>query len=127
MLDRIAIISIPVSDQQAAKAFYRDVMGFVIVAEAPMGPARNWVQLRLPGTGTTITLVNWFDTMPAGSLRGGVIETADVNATRTALVARGVTASSVQAAPWGRYFTMSDPDGNGWVIQQRPETGGPAT
>ncbi|MFT4047944.1 MAG: VOC family protein [Solimonas sp.] len=35
-----AIVSVPVSDQQRAKHFYRDVLGRGLVREEPMGPDR---------------------------------------------------------------------------------------
>jgi catechol 2,3-dioxygenase-like lactoylglutathione lyase family enzyme len=118
MFNRISVISIPVSDQKAAKAFYTGVMGFRVLVEAPMGPDQSWVQLGIGDSGTSITLVTWFDSMPAGSLRGIVLETADIEATRAELAARSVFPSEIKAEPWGRYFTLSDPDGNGWVIMQ---------
>jgi catechol 2,3-dioxygenase-like lactoylglutathione lyase family enzyme len=37
-INRIAIVSIPVSDQQKSKAFYRDVLGFEVIRDNPMGP-----------------------------------------------------------------------------------------
>ena len=43
------IVSVPVSDAQRAKHFYRDVLGFDVVRESPMGPNRHWIQLTPPG------------------------------------------------------------------------------
>ena len=43
------IISVPVSDQQRAKSFYRDVLGFALVREEPMGPGMSWIQWRRRG------------------------------------------------------------------------------
>jgi len=50
-------------------------IGFITVTEHPgvMGPGRDWIQMAAPGGGSGITLVNWFDTMPAGSLQGTVL------------------------------------------------------
>lgn len=115
---RIDIISVPVSNQEHAKSFYRDVLGFEVVRDNPMGPGQQWVQMGLPGTETTITLVTWFDAMPAGSLHGMVLDTLDIDATRDELVGRELNISEIQDAPWGRYATFTDPDGNGWVLQQ---------
>lgn len=115
---RIDVMSVPVSDQDRAKSFYRDVLGFEVVRDNPMGPGQQWVQLGLPGAETTITLVTWFDAMPAGSLRGMVLDSADIDATWNELVGRGLQISAPQDAPWGRYATFTDPDGNGWVLQQ---------
>jgi uncharacterized glyoxalase superfamily protein PhnB len=45
-----------------------------------------------------------------------VIEDAD--AARAELMSRGIEASDVQEMPWGRFVFFSDPDGNGWSLQQ---------
>ncbi len=115
---RIDIISVPVSDQAAAKLFYTEVLGFGILRDDPMGPDQRWVQLSLPGAETSITLVTWFEAMPPGSLRGVVLDTLDIEGTHGTLRERGLDISDVSEAPWGRYATFSDPDGNGWVLQQ---------
>ncbi|MFK7803272.1 MAG: VOC family protein [Anaerolineae bacterium] len=117
-IKRIAIISIPVKDQELSKSFYRDILGFTVVRDNPMGPNQQWVELAPPGAETSITLVTWFDDMPPGVVKGTVIETDDIESTHAELKARGLELSDLQAAPWGQYATFSDPDGNGWVLQQ---------
>jgi catechol 2,3-dioxygenase-like lactoylglutathione lyase family enzyme len=115
---RIDIVSLPVADQQAAKQWYTERLGFTVVRDNPMGPEQRWVQLGIPGAETSITLVTWFRNMPAGSAQGLVLVTDDVAADHAALRARGVAIGELEDAPWGRYATFSDPDGNGWVLQQ---------
>jgi uncharacterized glyoxalase superfamily protein PhnB len=44
----------------------------------------------------------------------------DVEAARAELVQRGVEVSDVQTFPWGSFVFFSDPDGNGWSVQQVP-------
>jgi catechol 2,3-dioxygenase-like lactoylglutathione lyase family enzyme len=117
-ITRIAVVSIPVRDQQAAKAFYRDVLGFVVVRDTPRGPDQRWVQLAPDGSATSITLVTWFPNMQPGGITGLVLDTDDVVAMHAALQARGLALSPVESAPWGQYATFDDPDGNGWVLQQ---------
>ena len=120
MKKRLAIVSVPVSNQKKARDFYVEVMGFVLLREAPMGKERQWVQLALPEDDTSITLVTWFETMPAGSLRGAVINTNDIETYHAELIGKGAAPSKIATAPWGRHFTLADPDGNGWVVQQNP-------
>lgn len=116
-LKHLQVMSLPVSDQDRAKAFYVGTLGFSLVSDTEMGPLR-WVQVR-PGDGqASITLVNWFPSMPAGSTKGTVIESDDLDADIASLSARGVRFDGeVQAAPWGRYITFDDPDGNGLILQ----------
>jgi predicted enzyme related to lactoylglutathione lyase len=62
-------------------------------------------------------LVTWFDSMPAGSSRGTVLEVGDVAAARDAIAGRGVDVGELQTAPWGTFVELSDPDGNGLILQ----------
>jgi len=84
----IEIISIPVTDQQAAKAFYLK-LGFEIIVEANF-EKQTWIQMAFPGSPVSITLVNWFPEMPAGSVRGFVIKTDDLDNEIKELRAKGL-------------------------------------
>jgi catechol 2,3-dioxygenase-like lactoylglutathione lyase family enzyme len=70
-ISKVQLFSIPVSDQDRAKAFYVDTLGFDLVTDAAMGPDMRWVMVSPPGAQTAITLVTWFPSMPAGSLGPG--------------------------------------------------------
>ena len=115
----IEIVSVPVADQDRARAFYVDVLGLELIRDTEMGPGMRWVQLGAPGgRGTTITLVTWFESMPAGSQQGLVLETDDLDGDVERLRAAGLDfPDGVQDQPWGRYVTLADPDGNGLVLQ----------
>ncbi len=117
-LQRIDIVSIPVSDQPASKAWYTEKLGFVVLRDNPMGPDQQWVQLGIPGAETSITLVHWFPNMPPGSQQGLVLTTEDINVAHQQLSGRGVELSPIDEQPWGRFATLNDPDGNGWVLMQ---------
>jgi catechol 2,3-dioxygenase-like lactoylglutathione lyase family enzyme len=121
-MEKILIVSIPVSDQQAAKAFYEQVLDFKLVAEDLMGENQRWVQLAPSGGAPTITLVTWFSQMPAGSTQGLVLGTDDIIKFHATLKSRGLEISPIEEAPWSQYATFSDPDGNGWVLQQVKQT-----
>lgn len=113
---KLSIVSIPVADQQAAKAFYRDVLGFSVHREEVMSPEMTWLQMMPPDGDAGITLVTWFDAMPPGSQQGLVMETNDIENARAALMAKGLVISDIGDANWGRWATFTDPDGNGWVL-----------
>jgi predicted enzyme related to lactoylglutathione lyase len=117
-ITRIQLFSLPVTDQDRAKAFYADKLGFELVADTAMGPGQRWVQVRPAGGDTSITLVTWFDTMPPGSAKGTVVESDDLDADVATIRSRGVDiADGIQEAPWGRFVTFDDPDRNGIVLQ----------
>ena len=115
----VQLFSVPVTDQDRARDFYVDVLGMELVEDQPMGPGRRWVRVRPAGAETAITLVTWFDSMPAGSLTGLVLETDDVEGELQRLQALGVPVEGgLQQAPWGRYLQIQDPDGNGVILQE---------
>ena len=66
---RVAVVSIPVSDQDRAKDFYTGVLGFRSVVDQQLEQGLRWVMLGAPDGGPAITLVTWFPSMPAGSLK----------------------------------------------------------
>ena len=119
-LNNLEVISVPVSDQERAKRFYAEQLGFAVVMDGTFGEDMRWVMLEPPGSGTKITLVNWFVTMPAGSLRGAVLGCDDLEQTLAELASRGVKfhEETIGEAPWGRWKTFDDPDGNSWIVQQ---------
>ena len=79
-LNNLEVVSVPVSDQDRAKRFYAGQLGFTVVMDSAFGEGMRWVMLQPPGSRTRITLVTWFDTMPAGSLRGAVLGCDDLEA-----------------------------------------------
>ncbi|HEV8649852.1 MAG TPA: VOC family protein [Actinomycetes bacterium] len=65
----VVVVSVPVSDQERAKAFYVDKLGFELRREDDSVPGIRWVQWP-PGGTTALTLVTWFESIPPGSLNG---------------------------------------------------------
>jgi catechol 2,3-dioxygenase-like lactoylglutathione lyase family enzyme len=118
MFNKIAIVTIPVKDQAAAKSFYMNVLGCRVVEEMPMMPGSNWLRMEFPGVETRIVLANWFKQMPPGCLQGIVLITDDISNTCKELKNRGVEVSEIKDQPYGKEATFYDPDGNGWVLHQ---------
>jgi len=115
-ITHLQIVSVPVSDQDRARVFYVDTLGFELRADNPMGPGQRWVQVAPPGAQTGLTLVTWFESMPAGSLKGLVLECDDILATHKELAKRGIAFSGpITQESWGIYAAFDDPDGNAWV------------
>src|SRR5262249_24387579 len=91
-LSGIEGISLPVSDQDAAKKFYAETLGFTVAMDTTFGhDGLRWVMLRPPGGGSAITRVTWFDTMSPGSQRGTVLGCDDIEHTAADLRARGLS------------------------------------
>ena len=113
----IEVISVPVKDQQAAKAFYQKI-GFEIIIEAPMGDGTTWIQLGFPGQTTSITLVNWFTQMQPGTMHGLVVHSEDIEKEHAELKGKGVDIKNIDPTPWGKFATFYDPDGNSLILRQ---------
>ena len=115
----VAVVSVPVSDQERARKFYVDGLGLELVRDDSSIPGMRWIQVRPPGGGAALSLVTWFESMPAGSLRGLVLRITDLQALYEALDAQGVTFEGPPTRqPWGTETVVHDPDGNGIVLQQ---------
>jgi catechol 2,3-dioxygenase-like lactoylglutathione lyase family enzyme len=118
MFQKIALISIPVSDQEAALSFYTEILGGKVVQDMPFGPGTRWLRVGLPGVETQLVLATWFDAMPPGSLQGLVVATRDIKKAHAELRKRGLDISDIDKQPYGQEATFTDPDGNSWILQQ---------
>ena len=127
----LEVVVIPVSDVDRAKAFYAEQLGFIVDHDVEFTEGKRIVQLTPPGSGCSIVVGEGVvpDMPPPGSLKGLQLVVSDIKAARAQLVERGVNVSEVQvlgenpaAVPdeldnVGFVF-FSDPDGNGWAVQQ---------
>ena len=115
----IELISIPVADQERAKNFYCDVLGFHVTNDNQFEPDKRWLQLTpSPEAETSITLVTWFEDMPPGNVKGLILITEDISAMHKKLQENGVAISPVEETPWGKFAHFKDPDGNGWSLHE---------
>ena len=118
---KLELVPIPVSDVDRAKSFYTDKVGFNIDHDVRATDEMRVVQLTPPGSACSIAIgTGIVDTSP-GSVRGLHLVVPDINAARAEIVDRGVDVGQVQDLGGILYVTFSDPDGNGWALQQMPE------
>ena len=115
----LEVVVVPVADVDRAIAFYRDEVGFNVDHDTRAG-AQRFAQLTPPGSGCSIVLSEP-SPMPPGSLRGLQLVVADAYRARDELVSRGVAADAIQIIDerdGGTMFGFTDPDGNGWMVQE---------
>ena len=115
---KLELVSVPVSDVDRAKAFYTEQVGFILDHDHVVNEDIRFVQLTPPGSACSIAIGKGLSSKAPGSVEGLQVVVADVEAARAQLIERGVAASEVQDFPWGRFVYFSDPDGNGWALQQ---------
>jgi predicted enzyme related to lactoylglutathione lyase len=118
---KLELIPVPVSDVDAAKAFYTEKVGFVEDHDHRVSDEVRFVQLTPKGSACSIAIGTGLVQTAPGSAQGLQIVVADVEAARAELVGRGVEATEVQEFPWGSFTYFADPDGNTWAVQQLPD------
>ena len=117
---RLELVNVPVSDVDRAKAFYTDQVGFIADHDHQVSDELRFVQLTPPGSACSIAIGTGLSDVPPGSVQGLQMVVPDAEAARVELAGRGVEVSDVQEFPWGSFVFFSDPDGNGWALQQLP-------
>lgn len=120
---KLELVAIPVSDVDRAKAFYTERAGFTADHDQTVTDEIRFVQLTPPGSACSIALGTGLTDREPGSVRGLQLVVTDVDEARAELAGRGVEVSEVQVFPWGRFVWFSDPDGNGWAVQEVPPRG----
>ncbi len=56
MIRGVKFISVPVKDQDAALAFYTELLGFRVQTDQPFGPGQRWIEMAIPGADTGLAL-----------------------------------------------------------------------
>jgi catechol 2,3-dioxygenase-like lactoylglutathione lyase family enzyme len=115
---KLELIAVPVSDVDRAKAFYVEKAGFNPDHDHRVSDDLRFVQLTPPGSACSISIGTGITDARPGSVKGLQVVVDDIEAAHAQLRERGVEASDVQDFPWGRFTFFSDPDGNGWAVQQ---------
>jgi catechol 2,3-dioxygenase-like lactoylglutathione lyase family enzyme len=126
----LEVVVVPVSDVERAKGFYADQLGFNVDHDTRISEGNRIVQLTPPGSGCSIVVGEGVvPDMAAGSLKGLQLVVPDLHAARNQLLERGVEVTEIQMmgeSPTAQpepldnvgFVFFSDPDGNGWAVQQ---------
>jgi predicted enzyme related to lactoylglutathione lyase len=139
---KLEVILVPVDDVDRAKEFY-EMLGWRLDADFATGEDFRVVQFTPPGSAASIIFGKGLTSAAPGSLDGLQLTVYDIDATREALVRRGADVSEVfhdaggvfhhagtearvpGPAPdhtsYGSFASFSDPDGNGWMLQEIKE------
>ncbi|GAB4584889.1 VOC family protein [Nocardia sp. IFM 10818] len=114
-ISQIQTITAFVDDQDRAKRFYTEVLGFAVRSDRTMGDNR-WLEVAPGDSGTAIVLHKPFPGASAGTLGGVILASADLDGTVARLRADGAQVDGPADMPWGRQATFADPDGNSYVL-----------
>jgi catechol 2,3-dioxygenase-like lactoylglutathione lyase family enzyme len=117
---KLELVGVPVTDVDRAKEFYVKV-GFTLDHDHTVSEEVRFVQMTPPGSACSIAFGKGLTRMAPGSLDSLQVVVADADGARDELRARGVEVSDVDEQAWGRFVYFTDPDGNGWALQQLPD------
>lgn len=118
---KLELVPVPVVDVDRAKAFYAEKLGFTVDVDVRPADGVRVVQLTPPGSACSIGLGTGLDAYAGtpGAIRALHLVVEDIAATRAALASRGVDIGDVVDVGGGvRYAGFTDPDGNGWTLQE---------
>ena len=134
----VEVITLPVNDVERALRFYVEQVGFMLDVDYSPNDAFRVAQLTPPGSSCSIQIGRGLTDAPVGSLRNVYLVVTDIEAARNRLLERGVEVGEIRhkvpIAAWNGGFAsgldpargdyasfadFSDPDGNGWVLQER--------
>ncbi|MFD0689709.1 VOC family protein [Actinomadura fibrosa] len=124
---KLEVVQVPVSDVSRARDFYSERIGFNVDIDRVVPGGMRIVQLTPPGSGCSIQLVEGDEPQ-----RGLTLVVSDIVAVHAELTGRGAPLSEVvhfedgkqvpghSDEPWSTMAFFSDPDGNRWIMQERP-------
>ena len=133
---KLEVVVLAVSDVDRAKRFYEG-LGWRLDADFSPSEEFRIVQLTPPGSACSIQFGIGVSSAAPGSVQSLYLAVADIEAAREELTARGAEVSEVfhegtpgarfrdtdHAAgpspdPYSSFATFSDPDVNGWLLQE---------
>jgi catechol 2,3-dioxygenase-like lactoylglutathione lyase family enzyme len=131
---KLELVVIPVSDVDSAKRFYSEQVGFNVDHDTRVSESVRVVQLTPAGSACSIALTTGMVDTPPGAIQGIQLVVSDLDTARATLIERGVEASEIRhfendvwlegrGGTWNSFVFFSDPDGNGWTVQESPTTG----
>ena len=129
---KLELVVVPVSDVDRAKEFYVGRMGFTLDVDHQASEAFRVVQLTPPGSACSITIGTGISQVTPGTYQGLHLVVTDIEAAHALLVERGVEVSEPfffgpegqttgldpERRDYGTFMSLSDPDGNGWLVQE---------
>jgi len=118
MITKIGTVCVFVNDQDAAKAFYTEKLGFELHEDVPMGPDTRWLSVAPPGAETEVVLYkpdeNWEHYRQViGKSQAVTFAVTDLTETIADLQAKGVRVPmGIMEEAWGRHAFILDHEDN---------------
>jgi predicted enzyme related to lactoylglutathione lyase len=117
MAYKLELIAVPVSDVDKAKAFYEQ-LGWSVDHDHTVSDDVRFVQVTPTGSACSIAFGKGISEAAPGSLQGLQVVVDSADAAKVDLEGRGINVQGPMDFPWGRFVHFTDPDGNGWAVQE---------
>ena len=123
VVNYIAKVTIYVNNQEEAKQFWTEKMGFVC-HEQPMGPHFKWMEVRPKEAEKTSFVIYEKELMLKQNPKANVshpnviLSTTDIEGAYQQLQANGVKVGELQIMPYGKMFTFEDQDHNIYLLRE---------
>jgi catechol 2,3-dioxygenase-like lactoylglutathione lyase family enzyme len=128
---KLEVVTLPVSDVDRAKRFYEG-LGWRLDADFAVGDTVRVVELTPPHSNASISFGTGLTTAAPGSVQRLELVVEDIDTARADLLRRGIEVSEPfhlgesgfapgadpQRRPYLTYASFTDPDGNGWLLQE---------
>ena len=117
---QVVSVSVPVSDQDQAKEFYVNTLGFELLLDKSSREGMRWIEVAPENSATSLMLVSWSDSLLPGMYRVVVVATDDMRAIHEDLVAKGICFELPPTESLNGVQAMfRDPDSNALVLWER--------
>ncbi|MEK5441080.1 VOC family protein [Fredinandcohnia sp. FSL W7-1320] len=123
MINKIGKVTVYVEDQEQAKDFWVNKLGFVLKFEQPMGPEFSWIEVG-PSENEFTTLVLYAKAAmkqhdPSKVSHPSILfSTTDIDSAYENMNSNGVKVGELQKMPYGSMFTFYDQDGNEYLLRE---------
>ena len=123
VVNYIAKVTIYVNNQEEAKQFWTEKMGFVC-HEQPMGPHFKWMEVRPKEAEKTSFVIYEKELMLKQNPKANVshpnviLSTTDIEGAYQQLQANWVKVGELQIMPYGKMFTFEDQDHNIYLLRE---------
>jgi catechol 2,3-dioxygenase-like lactoylglutathione lyase family enzyme len=116
VITELHTVALYVADQDRARDFYVDVLGFELNADQPgMGGIGRWIEVAPKGAQTSFMLADaagWHKEDRVGRSADVTLRCDDAEALHAELSAKGVTVSEPETQRFGTFIDITDPDGH---------------
>lgn len=123
MINNIGKITVYVEDQNQAKDFWLNKMGFVLKFEQQMGPNAAWIEVGPSDEEFTTLVLYSKEAMekqnPSKVAHPNILfSTTEIDSAYEKMKENGVEVAEMQKLPFGTMFTFKDQDGNEYILRE---------